>query len=415
MATKKLGSSSSLQNALALLRSKKVESHVVPLDPSHQKQSLPHIPTGSLILDYLIGGRLNEYGVPPCPGYPKGRIINLYGKEASGKTTLALTACAQVIKSGGTAAYIDWEHEVEIHYAKKLGVPVYNEDQFALIQPDTLEDGFKVIIALIMSGVDLIVLDSVGAGMTNVQLAQTLSDEGSDIRMGLVASRWSQFLPKMKTLISKTGTCIIGISQIRDKIGGMGHGDQITVVGGNAWKFYPSVRIYLRPAGKEKMKVFNPITNAMEEQPGGMKVKARLDKCKVSDSAHHEMELYMKSGSGVDDDRSLVEMGLAHKFVKKGGAWYEWILPSGEAVKAQGVNKLIEGMHATPNYRDIMIQQLQASLAKNVVLDSTMVDDDDDILQDDAGDQSMDDILSEIDTAAAGPVASSDDFDPLGD
>ena len=119
MATKQSAqtSQSPLSKALAFLEKNKVESHVVSLDPSMQMVSSPHIQTGSMVLDYLIGGRPNQHGVAPCPGIPCGRITNLYGREASGKTTLALQICAQAIKSGGTACYIDWEHEVEIRYA----------------------------------------------------------------------------------------------------------------------------------------------------------------------------------------------------------------------------------------------------------------------------------------------------------
>lgn len=380
MATKQAAqtSQSPLLKAIAFLDKNKVESHVVNLDPAMQMVSAPHIPTGSIVLDYLIGGRPNKHGVPPCPGIPAGRVTNLYGREASGKTTLALQICAQAIAAGGTACYIDWEHEVEISYAEKLGVPVYDNTKFIYVQPETLEDGFQYIVAMAMHGVSVIVLDSVGAAMPRIQAEVSIDEEGKDLRMGILAARWSTFFPKMKRIIAKTNTAIVGISQLREKIGGMGgYGDQYTVVGGNSWKFYPSVRIYLRPAGQEKSKIHNPITNQMVEMTTGMKVKARLDKCKVSDSAQHEMELYMRSGTGVDDLRSMIEMALAYKVMKKGGAFYTWTLPDGTEIKGQGLEKFRESVIKVPKYMEVLMAQLQPKWNAHVVQESTFVDEDD--------------------------------------
>ena len=350
-----------------------------------------------MVLDYLIGGRPNQHGVAPCPGIPCGRITNLYGREASGKTTLALQICAQAIKSGGTACYIDWEHEVEIRYAEKLGVPVYDQGKFILVQPETLEDGFQMIVAMAMHGVSVIVLDSVGAAMPRIQAEVSIDEEGKDLRMGILASRWSTFMPKMKRIIAKTNTAIVGISQLREKIGGMaGYGDQYTVVGGNAWKFYPSVRIYLRPAGQEKSKVHNPITNQMVEMTTGMKVKARLDKCKVSDSAQHEMEMYFRSGYGVDDLRSLIEMAISYKIMKKAGAFYAWTKPDGVEVKGQGMEKFRDNIQSVPKYLELIMAQLQPKWSEHIVQESKFVDEDDDLSELDLDDGSEEDAESLI-------------------
>lgn len=337
---------SPLQRARAALKNVIKEDHVVPLTDNALRQSMPHIPTGSVIVDYLIGGRPNQYGVAPCPGIPRGRILNLYGNAGAGKTTLALSTAAQVCNAGGTCVYIDWENEVEPRYAAALGVPVSDESRFLLMQPNTLEEGMKIMVQMASEGVDLIVIDSVGAAVPEDLYHRDVKEEGAQSRIGLVAQKWSQFLPKFKSLIAKTNTAVIGVSQLRKKIAAQGHGPDSEAQGGEAWKFYSAVRMMLRVFMKEKTKQFNAITGKPEDMVTGTIVLAKLDKCKVSDSVHHEQKFYLKSGTGIDNTRSVVDLAIAYKIINKGGAWYDWPTAPSGPIRAQGMDSLIKQISA---------------------------------------------------------------------
>jgi recombination protein RecA len=329
---------SPLLKARAALKQVLKEDHTVRLTEHQLSESMPHIPSGAIVIDYLIGGRPNQRGIAPCPGLPRSKIINVYGTAGAGKTTLALTAAATVCRNGGTCVYIDWENEVDPRYSEAIGVPVKDESRFLLMQPNTLEEGMKIMIQMASEGVDLIVVDSVGAGVPADLYNRKIEDEGEQGRIGLVAAKWSQFLPKFKSLIARSGTCVIGISQLRKTIAQGGHGPDSSPQGGEAWKFYSAVRMMLRVFSKEKTKTLNAMTGKMEDFVTGTKVVAKLDKCKVSDSAHHEQVFYLKSGSGIDNTRSVVDIAAAYKIVVKDGAWYEWTGAPGGGMKAQGMD-----------------------------------------------------------------------------
>lgn len=311
------------------------EDHVVSLDPNSLKESRPHISTGSVALDYLIGGKENEHGVRPCPGIPKGNITNLYGLAGAGKTTIALQTAAQVCAEGGTCVYIDWEHEVDHRYASVLGVPVSDPSKFLLIQPDTLEAGLRYIFTMTEAGVDLIVIDSVGAAVPKAVFEK--NDDGP-APVGLNARLWSQYLPKIKSKIKSSETAIIGISQLRESIGGMSFaGPKKIPQGGKAWTFYSTLQIMLRVVGKEKGKEWDGMQGKIVETVLGTAVRAKLDKCKVSDSAHKEVDFYLMSGEGVDNVRTVLELGVKTGVVSKKGSWFSWTGSEGE-VRGQGLN-----------------------------------------------------------------------------
>jgi len=332
---------SSLSQARALItKAFPKDESFVEIDEDAIRHSRPHLPTGSIILDYLIGGRLNRFNVRPCPGFPRKCIINLYGQESSGKTTVALTAAAMVCASGGTVCYIDWENAIDVAYAKSLGVPLDDPDSFLLAQPESLEKGLAILWTMAKAGVDLIVIDSVGAGVPQASLEQTVAEKGEMGRIGLNAAKWSKVLPELKNVINRTGTCVIGISQLRKKIGMTGYGgDDTQAQGGEAWKFYSEVRMGLKRIAQEKGKEYNALVHKVEEAMVGQTVRCRIDKCKVSASQGKAADFYIRFGEGIDDIRSIIDITSAHGIVKKSGAWYSWERPNGDLIKGCGMDE----------------------------------------------------------------------------
>lgn len=317
----------------------------VDVDEDRLKKSLPHLPTGSVVADFLIGGRPNKFGVMPCPGLPRGKLVNVYGTESSGKTTLALTAAATTIAKGGHVCYIDWEHAIDLAYSTTIGVPVQDPTRFMLVQPDSLEKGVKILWSMAKSGVSLIVVDSVSAGVPESIMTQKLDEKGGGGRVGEVARVWSQFLPQLQSVISRSGSCVIGISQLRKKIatGGYGGGGS-TTAGGESWKFYSSLRMMLRRVKNEKSKSYDPRKHAKVDMSSGAIIKLKIDKCKVAASQGLEDEFYIKFGEGIDDIRSIVETASAHGIINKSGAWLSWERKDGSEIRAQGMSKFKDEM-----------------------------------------------------------------------
>ncbi|MBF0453789.1 MAG: recombinase RecA [Magnetococcales bacterium] len=257
-------------------------------------QDVPVVSTGSLGMDIALG----------IGGLPKGRIIEVYGPESSGKTTLALHVAAEVQRQGGTAAFVDAEHALDPVYARKLGV---NIDQLLISQPDTGEQALEIVDMLVRSGaVDLVVVDSVAALTPKAEL----EGEMGDSHMGLQARLMSQALRKLTGSISRSNTMVLFINQIRQKIGVM-FGNPETTTGGNALKFYASVRLDIRRIGSVKDK----------EEIIGNRCKVKVVKNKMA-PPFRIIELDIIYGEGISLVGEVLDMAVGEKLVEKSGAWY---------------------------------------------------------------------------------------------
>ena len=295
-----------------------------------QEMNIEAIPTGSIGLDIALG----------IGGVPKGRIIEIFGPESSGKTTLTLHIIAEAQKKGGTCAFIDAEHALDPVYAKKLGV---NIDDLIISQPDTGEQALEITDTLVRSGaVDLVVIDSVAALVPKAEI----DGEMGDSHMGLQARLMSQALRKLTASISRTNCMVIFINQIRMKIGVM-FGSPETTTGGNALKFYASVRMDIRRVGSIKDK----------EEVVGHQTRVKVVKNKVA-PPFRTVDFDIMYGSGISKEGEIIDIGVKYDFIEKSGSWFSY----GDIRIGQGRENAKQYMKDHPEIADELSEKIKTQL-----------------------------------------------------
>ncbi len=306
-----------IEAAIAAIEKQFGRGAVMQLGEGHEIPAISVIPTGSVGLDRALG----------VGGYPRGRVVEIFGNESSGKTTLTLHAIAQVQSKGGVAAFIDAEHALDIHYARKLGVKV---EELLVSQPDTGEQALEITEHLVRSGgVDLVVVDSVAALVPRSEI----EGEMGDAQMGAHARLMSQALRKLTGAVSRSGTCIIFINQIRMKIGVV-FGNPETTTGGNALKFYSSVRCEIRRSGNLKD----------GDTVVGNRTKVRVVKNKVA-PPFADAEFDIIYNQGISRAGEVVDLATAAGYLDKSGSHFSL---DGERI-AQGRDKAVEFFRANPD------------------------------------------------------------------
>ncbi len=313
-----------------------------------QEMNIEAIPTGSLGLDVALG----------IGGIPKGRIIEIFGPESSGKTTLTLHIIAEAQKKGGTCAFIDAEHALDPVYAKKVGV---NTDELIISQPDTGEQALEITDTLVRSGaVDLVVIDSVAALVPKAEI----DGEMGDSHMGLQARLMSQALRKLTASISRTNCVVIFINQIRMKIGVM-FGSPETTTGGNALKFYASIRMDIRRIGSIKDK----------EEVIGNQTRVKVVKNKVA-PPFRTVDFDIMYGSGISKEGEIIDIGVKYDFIEKSGSWFSY----GDMRIGQGRENAKQYMKDNPAIAEELSEKIKTQLLSSpasFALTDDMVSDND--------------------------------------
>ncbi|MBF5043711.1 recombinase RecA [Aggregicoccus sp. 17bor-14] len=312
--------------AVAAIEKQFGKGAVMPLGGEAREQRIAVIPSGSVGIDRALG----------VGGYPRGRVVEIFGNESSGKTTLTLHAIAQVQSQGGVAAFIDAEHALDVNYARKLGVRV---EELLISQPDTGEQALEITEQLVRSGaVDLIVVDSVAALVPRAEI----EGEMGDAHMGVQARLMSQALRKLTGAVSRSGTCIIFINQIRMKIGVM-FGNPETTTGGNALKFYSSVRMEIRRTGNLKE----------GESVIGTRTRVKVVKNKVA-PPFHEAEFDLLYGTGIHRAGEVLDLAVQAGRVDKSGSHFSL---KGERI-GQGRERASEWLREHPEALEALAAEL---------------------------------------------------------
>ncbi|MEK9771647.1 MAG: recombinase RecA [Nitrosomonadales bacterium] len=342
-----------LEAAMAQIEKQFGRGSVMRMDGTEIDENIQAVSTGSLGLDIALG----------IGGLPRGRIIEIYGPESSGKTSLALSVIAQVQKTGGTAAFIDAEHALDTQYAAKLGV---NLSDLLISQPDTGEQALEITDMLVRSGsVDVVVVDSVAALTPRAEIEGDMGDS----HMGLQARLMSQALRKLTGNIKKTNTLVIFINQIRMKIGVM-FGNPETTTGGNALKFYSSVRLDIRRIGAIKK----------GDEVVGAETRVKVVKNKVA-PPFRQAEFDVMYGEGISLEGEIIEQGVSLGLIEKAGAWYSY---NGDKI-GQGKDNVRDYLKQNPEISKTLEDQIRANanLANsNMIVEQQEIDNEGEIVAD---------------------------------
>ena len=335
-----------LDAALAQIDKQYGKGSVMRMDDTSVVEDIQSVSTGSLGLDIALG----------IGGLPRGRVIEIYGPESSGKTSLTLSVIAQMQKAGGTAAFIDAEHALDIQYAAKLGV---NIEELLVSQPDTGEQALEIADMLVRSGsVDIVVVDSVAALTPRAEIEGDMGDS----HMGLQARLMSQALRKLTSNIKKTNTMVIFINQLRMKIGVM-FGNPETTTGGNALKFYASVRLDIRRIGAIKK----------DDEIIGAETRVKVVKNKVA-PPFRKAEFDMLYGEGISLEGEIIDQAVKLNIIEKSGSWYSY---NGEKI-GQGKDNVREFLKNNPETSKDIENQVRdkSSISAEIEIEDAVPEDD---------------------------------------
>lgn len=288
-------------------RRRAIDQALVRMEKQYGTGSVLRLGSRAVVpVDVISSGSISVDAALGVGGFPRGRVVEIFGPESSGKTTIALHVIAQAQKAGGTAVFIDAEHALDAVYARRLGVDV---DNLLVSQPDHGEQALEIASTLIASGaVDVVVVDSVAALVPKAEL----DGEMGDSHMGLHARLMSQAMRKLTGVVSRTNTCLVFINQIREKIGVM-FGNPETTTGGRALKFYSSVRVEIRRTATLKD----------GDKPVGNRTRIKIVKNKVA-APFKEAEVDLLYGEGISRESDLLDLGVAHNMVEKSGSWFSF-------------------------------------------------------------------------------------------
>ena len=333
-----------LDAALAQIDKQYGKGSVMRMDDTSVVEDIQSVSTGSLGLDIALG----------IGGLPRGRVVEIYGPESSGKTSLTLSVIAQMQKVGGTAAFIDAEHALDIQYAAKLGV---NIEELLVSQPDTGEQALEIADMLVRSGsVDIVVVDSVAALTPRAEIEGDMGDS----HMGLQARLMSQALRKLTSNIKKTNTMVIFINQLRMKIGVM-FGNPETTTGGNALKFYASVRLDIRRIGAIKK----------DDEIIGAETRVKVVKNKVA-PPFRKAEFDMLYGEGISLEGEIIDQAVKLNIIEKSGSWYSY---NGEKI-GQGKDNVREFLKGNPETSNDIENQVRDKSSISAEIEDSVPEDD---------------------------------------
>jgi recombination protein RecA len=412
-APKKKGAAPANQAAVAMAKARAAIFKATgqkPLVPA--ATTMGYVSSGSFPIDMLIGGTPAKDGKGSiCPGFPRRHITELYGPESSGKTTILISTMVQAQRAGGRALFIDFEHALDHNYAKTLGLS-YDEDKLFVFQPDTLEEGFKMIAIGIASGFDIIGVDSVAAMVPKDELEKNFDDPA---KIGILAAKLSIALPKFNMWLSKhpmegdgegkksnpnhQGTALIFINQTRAMIGGQSH-DTENTPGGKALKFYAYLRLRAARIKSEMIKRKDKVTGKDKNFPFGNLTDVKVVKSKIDAKQGHSTNIFIRFGYGIDDIFSIIETACIHKIVKREGAFYSL----GDQ-RFQGKDKFRQFLLGNPKVYEAIKTKLVLAVNDTAIQAVDELTDDDEIMEFVAADSkdTMDEVEALVEETIAEP------------